>query len=285
VISRFHLTAVEKRYGNQLALRVRELTIRPGRLYILFGPNGSGKSTLLNILAFLTKPELGEVMFDGKPVAWKREELQLLRKRVTLLHQSPYLFGDTVAFNVGYGLKIRGVAGRQLERAVAEALELVGLGGFEQRHVQQLSGGEARRAALARALAVKPDILLLDEPLANVDEESAKVAERLIASLPAQGTTVVMSTHDPHQGSRMEGEIIRLQDGALVAIDSRFSPPALANEASGVPAETCGGFHGEEVTKCQPLKRHARSFSAMSSRWGLSAWRFWNRWVGSSPKT
>ncbi|MFB3813368.1 MAG: energy-coupling factor ABC transporter ATP-binding protein [Terriglobales bacterium] len=204
-----------KSYRGKSVLNVDELTLLAGRLYILMGANGSGKSTLLNILAFLMRPDGGDIVFEGEPVTWKKPELNALRRRVTLLHQFPYLFGGTVFSNVAFGLKLRDVAGEKLQQAVADSLALVGLSGFEERHVRQLSGGEGRRVAIARALAIAPHILLLDEPLANVDEDSARVIESLIASLPGRGITVVMSTHDLHQGDRMEATTIRLCNGRL----------------------------------------------------------------------
>jgi len=209
------LTSVQKRYGGKIALELKKLALLPGRLYILTGPNGSGKSTLLNILALLSKPERGELLYAGERVTWKSRELSILRTKVTLMHQSPYLFAGTVFDNVAFGLKARGISGEVLRRTVSGSLALVGLAGFEERNVTQLSGGEARRVALARALAPKPEILLLDEPLAHVDRESAEIIERLIASLTAGGTMVVMSTHDPHQNKRLGGEVIHLTGGRL----------------------------------------------------------------------
>lgn len=237
MIAQFVLTSIQKHYGDKVALKLEELTLSPGRLYTLTGPNGSGKSTLLSILAFLTKPERGDVVFAGKRVAWSRRELGTLRKKVTLLHQSPYLFTGTVFDNLAFGLKTRGISGTELQRAVADPLKLVGLDGFAERNVRQLSGGEARRVALARALALRPEILLLDEPLAHVDRESAEVIEKLIASLPAQGTTVVMSTHDPLQSSRLEGEVIRLHNGRLL-LPPTMEPVDSLRMASPAPAAT-----------------------------------------------
>lgn len=220
--AQFNLTSVQKRYGSKIALELDELTLWPGRLYTLTGPNGSGKSTLLNILALLSKPEQGEVAFIGERVVWKDRELSLLRKKVTLLDQSPYLFTGTVSANVAFGLKARGMSGKELQQTVAESLELVGLKGFEERNVRQLSGGEARRVALARALALKPELLLLDEPLANLDQESAQVVERLIATLPGRGTTVVMSTHDARLNERLKGDVIQLMGGRLASGNGRY---------------------------------------------------------------
>lgn len=219
------LSSIRKSYGGKICLELEQLAIRPGRLYILTGPNGSGKSTLLNIMALLSKPDRGELFYAGQPVAWKNRKLTLLRKKITLMHQSPYLFDGTVFDNVAFGLKARGIPKEQLRHAVDDALALVGLAGFEERNVKHLSGGEARRVALSRALALKPEILLLDEPLAHVDRESAEVIELLIASLPARGTTVVMSTHDPLHDERLGGEVIPLFEGRMGLMADRIDAP------------------------------------------------------------
>ncbi|MBS1245180.1 MAG: transporter ATP-binding protein, partial [Deltaproteobacteria bacterium] len=137
-------------------------------------------------------------------------------RKVTLLHQSPYLFGGTVFRNVAYGLKARGIAGDAALRAVDRALETVALEGFRDRDARELSGGEAQRVAMARALALDPEVLLLDEPLANIDRETAGLLEAVIASLPSRGTTVVMTTHDPDPPARWIGGSIVLNGGKVV---------------------------------------------------------------------
>lgn len=237
MIAQFQLTSVLKRYGTRVALELDELTLWPGRVYVLAGANGSGKSTLLNILAFLARPEHGEVMFAGKRVTWKEAELNALRRKVTLLHQSSYLFTGSVFANLAFGLKLRGLRGEELRDRVTDALSLVGLAGFQQRNVTQLSGGESRRVALARALALQPEILLFDEPMANLDRHSSEIVDRVIASLPAGGTTVVMATHDPQHGERLDAEVIRLVDGRL----------------DDMPRRNSGETRWDEVQICQPL--------------------------------
>lgn len=214
------LTSIEKRYGKSVALSLEELTISVGRLHLLAGPNGSGKSTLLSILALLTRPEQGELFWGDERVNWSGGMLNRLRRKVTLLHQSPYLFHGTVFDNVSFGLSVRGIRGTEAQQAAANALELVRLSGFGNRKIDQLSGGEAQRVAMARALVIRPELLLLDEPLANMDKESACVLENVIAALPGNGTTVVMSSHDPLQHERIPCELIALHDGKLVNISS-----------------------------------------------------------------
>jgi tungstate transport system ATP-binding protein len=212
----YRLQSIRKRYGSNVALDIEELTIAEGRLYTLTGANGAGKSTLLNILAFLVPPTTGEIFYAGKRVDWNHGSVEEYRRKVTLLHQSPYLFGGSVHDNVAFGLKVRGIRGEEQGRIVDCALDDVGLQGFRERKARELSGGEAQRVAMARALALAPEVLLLDEPLANIDRETAGLLETVIASLPARGTTVIMTTHDPDHPGRLNGESIFLEGGRHV---------------------------------------------------------------------
>ena len=212
----YRLHSIRKEYGSTTVLDIEDLTIFEGCLYTLIGANGSGKSTLLNILAFLLPPTAGEIYYDGERVDWSRGSVEEKRKKVTLLHQSPYLFGGTVFANVAFGLKARGIPGEEQQRLVEKALDVVGLRGFGERKARELSGGEAQRVAMARALALSPEVLLLDEPLANIDRETAELLEAVIASLPSQGTTVVMTTHDPDHPNRLDGASILLEGGRVV---------------------------------------------------------------------
>ena len=212
----YRLQSIRKCYGSNVALDIEELTIAEGRLYTLTGANGAGKSTLLSILAFLAPPTSGEIFYAGKRVDWNHGSVEEYRRKVTLLHQSPYLFGGSVHDNVAFGLKVRGIPGEEQRQRIDKALDVVGLRGFRDRKARDLSGGEAQRVAMARALALKPEVLLLDEPLANIDRETTGLLETVIASLPAQGTTVVMTTHDPDHPGRLNGESIYLEGGRHV---------------------------------------------------------------------
>ena len=212
----YRLQSIRKRYGSNVALDIEELTIVEGRLYTLTGANGAGKSTLLSILAFLAPPTSGEIFYAGKRVDWDHGSVEEYRRKVTLLHQSPYLFGGSVHDNVAFGLKVRGIRGEEQRRRIDKALDVVGLREFRDRKARELSGGEAQRVAMARALALNPEVLLLDEPLANIDRETTGLLETVIASLPAQGTTVVMTTHDPEHPGRLNGESIFLEGGRHV---------------------------------------------------------------------
>jgi len=170
----------------------------------------------LSILAFLIPPTSGEIFYAGNRVDWNHGSVEEYRRKVTLLHQSPYLFVGSVHDNVAFGLKVRGIPGEEQRRIVDRALDGVGLQGFRDRKARELSGGEAQRVAMARALALNPEVLLLDEPLANIDRGTAGLLETVIASLPARGTTVVMTTHDPDHPGRLNGESIHLEGGRHV---------------------------------------------------------------------
>lgn len=215
----YRLRSVTKRYGANVAVDIDLLTIDAGRLYTLTGANGAGKSTLLGILAFLTPPTTGEIFYAGERIDWRSDIVRRRRRKITLLHQSPYLFEGTVFRNVAYGLKARGIAGEAEREAVGRALETVGLEGFRDRNARELSGGEAQRVAMARALALDPEVLLLDEPLANIDRETTVLLEAVIASLPSRGTTVVMTTHDPDPPARWSGGSIVLEGGRIAHAD------------------------------------------------------------------
>lgn len=228
---RYQLTGIQASYKNALALQVDELTISEGGFHLLVGPNGSGKSTLLGVLAFLKKPDRGEVLFRGDSVEWRPREMQTLRRRVTLLHQQSFLFSGSVFSNVAFGLRVRQVKREEMQRSISECLAAVGLAGLESRNARQLSGGEARRVALARALACRPEVLLLDEPLAHVDRQSCDIIEELIVSLSQQGITVVMATHDDRPCNGYVHSVIHLVDGRIERIVA--GPQASKGAAEG----------------------------------------------------
>ena len=212
---KYHLSSIEASYGKELAVAIDDLSIASGELHLLLGPNGSGKSTFLNLLAFLSRPDTGVIEFDGNLLKWTPQECAALRKRVTLVHQHPYMFSGTVAGNVAFGFEARGASREDTKAVVRESLEKVGLAGFESRIARKLSGGEIRRVAIARALACKPEVLLLDEPLAHMDHAGQVLVGSLVAGLVADGITVVMSTHSERLVARLGANVIRLEDGRL----------------------------------------------------------------------
>lgn len=209
------LDSVTHRYDGKPALTIPSLSLYEGCLYQLEGPNGAGKSTLLAILAFLLPPSGGKVLYRGGRVDAGSSDAFRVRREVTLLHQTPYLFDDTVYGNIAFGLSARGLRGDGLRRKVAGSLDTVGLKGFERRHARHLSAGEAQRVAMARALALSPRVLLLDEPMTSVDRETSDLLRDVITALPRTGTTVMMATHGDVHAVGSEREILRIENGRI----------------------------------------------------------------------
>jgi molybdopterin-binding protein len=211
----YELRGIKKYYQHKLALSVPFMSLEQGKIYALAGPNGSGKTTLLHILNLLVQPSAGEVEFLGRRIDnWR--DLMPLRGQIAGVLQEPYLWNSSVLGNVTLGLAWRGYSKKESQKRALEALASVGLAGFERRRAVQLSGGEAKRVALARALAIKPRVLLLDEPAANMDAQSSALVEKVVRRLNReQGTSVIFSTHDPSQAHLLADEIIALAGGRL----------------------------------------------------------------------
>lgn len=208
-------------------LEVAALALQPGTLYHLHGANGAGKSTLLHLLALLLVPSQGVMRYCGEAITSAGQRLRL-RRQITLVEQQPYLFAGTVAENLAFGLRLRDVHGDLQRQRIARALQMVGLEGFAGRRVRQLSGGESRRVALARALVLRPQLLLLDEPTGGLDQASHTLFEECLAALPAQGTTVVLASHDTDQLTRLGGQRLYVESGRLFTCSA--APAALAKE-------------------------------------------------------
>lgn len=211
----YALTDVSFAYIDEPVLRIPFLEIARGDIVGLVGANGSGKTTLLHLLAFLNTPQHGQIEFFGQTV-WNSAN-QSIRKKVALLLQNPYLFHETVLANIMWGLRIRGFRKDQAREAAQEALEVVGLSGFEHRYAPSLSGGESQRVALARSLALKPAVLLLDEPFNHMDRESVLLTEDLVIRLSQdQRTTVVLTSHAIDKLQAMAHRVVHLWQGRLV---------------------------------------------------------------------
>lgn len=213
----YSLTGVIRRYGQRTVLSVDHLEIRRGETLAVVGPSGAGKSTLLRLLNFLEPATTGEIRFDGQPVAGGEDVPLAVLRRITTVFQRPVLLKRTVAANVAFGLQLRG--GVRSTAAVNAILEEVGLAHLAGEAARKLSGGEAQRVALARALVLRPDVLLLDEPTANLDPANVALIERLVTQLNRdEGATVVFVTHNTFQARRMGQRVALLLDGRLVEV-------------------------------------------------------------------
>jgi putative spermidine/putrescine transport system ATP-binding protein len=184
---------------------------------VLLGPSGCGKTTMLRIIAGLETPDqAGKVLFDGKDMT----KVAIEKRNVGMVFQSYALFPNmNVAENIGYGLKIRGVSKEERAKRVAELVALTNIAGLENRRIDQLSGGQRQRAALARAVAIRPGILLLDEPLTALD---AALRERLRSDLNrllrALGITSIYVTHDQSEAMELGDRIVVMSKGRIVQI-------------------------------------------------------------------
>ena len=193
------------------------LQIEEGQILALLGPNGSGKTTLLKILAFLEKPESGEVKFQGETVTDKNAER--MRLQSVMLFQRTLLFNTSVYRNIAYGLKMRKLPKNTIKEEVKKVLRLAKLEGFEKRSAKKLSGGEQQRVALSRALVLRTKLLLLDEPTANLDPKNAQIIEKVIAKINReQGTTIVMATHNMFQAKTLPHRIALINDGKITEV-------------------------------------------------------------------
>jgi len=214
-----------------------DLTVRQGDSLAIMGPSGSGKSTLLGLLGGLERPTSGSLLFAGREVAaLSDDELARVRNRVVgFVFQSFQLLPRTTALaNVGLPLVYRGLGRAERRRRAAEMLESVGLGHRMQHRPSQLSGGEQQRAAIARALAAEPAMLLADEPTGNLDSRSGEEVLDLLARLHTErGVAVVVVTHDPGVAARFDRTVL-VRDGRLV-------PP---HEAAALLAEVRLGTLG-----------------------------------------
>jgi putative ABC transport system ATP-binding protein len=194
---------------DDVSLRVEE-----GQFVAVFGPSGSGKSSLMKLINRLIEPDEGQVYVCGDE--YRTIDPQTLRQQVSLMMQTPHLFPGTVAENVAFGPSQRG---EEISReTIKDLLKAVGLAGFADRKVGELSGGEAQRVSLARVLANQPRVLLLDEPTSALDEEIKRSVEDVILRVIRENElTCLMITHDREQAERMADEIVMLEQGKLVS--------------------------------------------------------------------
>ncbi len=210
-----HAEGIRVTYRRKTVLEVDSIELSAGKTFALLGASGAGKSTLLRVLGLLEKPTAGSVFFEGR--AANRSDLSV-RRTIAAVFQKPYLLRGTVADNVGYGLRLRSVTKTERVKRAAEALERVGLGGWEDRSALTLSGGEAQRVALARALVLKPRLLLLDEPLSYLDPLLKRQLSLEFARILAdEGVTALYVTHDQDEAAVVADRIGVMRDGRIIA--------------------------------------------------------------------
>jgi tungstate transport system ATP-binding protein len=208
------LQGVRHRYEGRVVLDIEQFAVPDRALLAVVGHNGAGKSTLLRLLALLETPTEGRVLLNGTVVP--RRPPPALRRRVTLVEQRPILFRGTVRENIGYGLAARGMAPSATRGIVGEVADRLGLGPLLDRRRYELSDGEVQRVAVARALALRPDVLLLDEPVSSADRAAAGALFRaLAAERAARPLAVCIASHQLEDAYRWADDIRALADGRV----------------------------------------------------------------------
>jgi tungstate transport system ATP-binding protein len=214
----YQLRNLAKDYAGRRVLEVESLDIRRGEVLSLVGPSGSGKSTLLRLLNFLEFPSQGTISFDGKLYKAGQEMPLEYRRKVTTVFQRPMLLDRSVWDNVNYGLRLRG--SDQSKERIQASLEEVGLAHLARQRARTLSGGEAQRVALARAMVLEPDVLLLDEPTANLDPYNVGLIEAITRRInEVHGATLVLVTHNIFQAKRLASRTGFVLDGKIIEVE------------------------------------------------------------------
>lgn len=223
------LKNLTKQYGDITALENINLQIKKGETITIMGPNGSGKTTMLKIMAGLDKPTTGELYFKGTKI--NDNNRKQIRNHATMVFQKTALFNTTVYNNIAYGLKIRGCNKKETNQKVTEALETVKLDGYKKRQARTLSGGEQQRVSLARALTLNTQLLLLDEPTANLDPKTISIIEETVTHTNQQNkTTVIIATHNIFQAQTITKRAALLLQGRIAqtgTIEKIFQAPSL----------------------------------------------------------
>ena len=223
----YHLQNVTKVYEGRCVLEVENLSIHRGEIFAVVGPSGAGKSTLLRLLNFLEPPTQGRIRFLDAEFSAGQPMPLAYRRRVTTVFQRPILLNRSVWANVSYGLGLHGK--RDQTDRIEKAIEQVGLRDFTRQRARTLSGGEAQRVALARAIVLQPDVLLLDEPTANLDPYNVGLIEEIVQQLNQEvGTTLVLVTHNVFQARRLAHRVALLLEGRVVEtadVETFFQSP------------------------------------------------------------
>jgi tungstate transport system ATP-binding protein len=213
----YRLQNVSKQYEGRRVMTIDQLKIQRGEIFSLVGPSGAGKSTLLRLLNFLEPPTTGRIRFLDVEFSARQQMPLRLRRRVTTVFQRPILLNRTVQANVGYGLRLR--SENAVAKQVEQALDEVGLLDLAHQRARTLSGGEAQRVALARAIVLEPDVLLLDEPTANLDPYNVGLIEEIVQALNRQrGTTLILVTHNVFQAKRLADRVALMLEGHIVEV-------------------------------------------------------------------
>ena len=205
---------IEKTYSKKKILLDVDITLNESKCLFLSGKNGSGKSTLLKILSGLEKPDEARIEFAGKFYSWGNI-CRSIRKNIIYLHQQPFMFSGNVESNIAYGLRFKSLSRIEREKALAEALEWSGLTEIAKNQAKTLSGGVQQRVAFTRAWILKPKVLLLDEPMSNMDDESREKTCHLLNKMKMEGLSIVITSHITEKIEELVNNYYYLSEGNL----------------------------------------------------------------------
>ncbi len=237
------LEEITVRFDGVNAVDRANLALERGESLALVGPNGAGKTTLLKVMAGLLVPTSGLMRYKDKPVT--TESIDDLRRHATMVFQKPVLFGTTVFKNVAYGLRVRGVPEPDVQERVIEVLKSVQMDTFAERQARTLSGGEQKRVTLAMALALEPEILLLDEPTAYLDSTGSRLIEDLINRLRRErNIAIVIATHDLFQVARLTNRAAFIERGRISKVGPSITLIRDELESIVFSDSTCNIFNG-----------------------------------------
>jgi tungstate transport system ATP-binding protein len=210
----YQLKNIQFSYSDKKVLDIEKQIFEQGKITALVGANGAGKSTLLGLLSFIFDAEAGEIEFSGEKVTKKNQAS--LRKSVGLVQQNPYLIKGSVMKNIELGLKFRHVKPAERESRAKDMLRLLKIENLADRSVKSLSGGEAQKVAIGRALVLDPKVILLDEPFTYLDREFVEEFELLIKELRnEQNKTIIFTTHNQTQAKALSDQVFSIVDGHL----------------------------------------------------------------------
>ena len=210
----YQLNNIQFSYSDKKILNIEQQIFEQGKITALVGANGAGKSTLLGLLSFISDAETGEIEFSGAKVT--KNNQASLRKLVGLVQQNPYLIKGSVIKNIELGLKFRHVKPAVRESRARDMLRLLKIEDLADRSVKSLSGGEAQKVAIGRALVLDPKVILLDEPFTYLDREFVEEFELLIKKLKnEQNKTIIFTTHNQTQAKALSDQVFTIVDGHL----------------------------------------------------------------------
>jgi tungstate transport system ATP-binding protein len=213
----YRVSELYKKYGDKTVLNINQLYVNKSEITAIIGPSGAGKSTLMQILNFIEPPTEGRISFDGKEFSLQNSPKIETRRDMVMVFQKPAVFNSSVFDNIAYGLSLRKLPKKIIKQRIDEIVDVIGLKDKLNQNAKTLSGGEAQRVAVARAIVLKPKVLLLDEPTANLDPANITVIENLIKHANSNyKTTIVIVTHNMNQAKRLANQVVFILNGNVV---------------------------------------------------------------------